>query len=288
MGSRLVKALVDKGNQVRILTLPGDPFVNRLDGLNCDIFYGDVADAATLSGAFEGIETVYHLAAVIIAHNPEIFERINYGGTRNMVDAARAAGVEHFIYVSSAAVAFPNASDYALSKKKGEDYVTAQKDMQFTIIRPTLLYENGGGQEFMMFLEYLKKYPVVAFVGPGSAKKNPVLVEDAVLAMAAIAGNPLTYGKIYNFSGGEVVTIREFAELLLKHTGLSKPIVSIPLPLCRLAALIMEKTMKNPPLTRYAITRIEQDADLDNSATRADLGFNPIGVREGLQRCYPI
>jgi len=78
------------------------------------------------------------------------------------------------------------------------------------------------------------------------------------------------------------------AQLMLKHIGTTKPLFPVPLPLCKMAAYFMEKTMKNPPLTRYAISRIEQDADLDNSLARQDLGYDPIGFREGLQRCYPL
>ena len=287
MGSRLVKGLVKAGNRVRALTLPGDPNVCRLENVDCEISCADITDAGTLAGAFEGVRTVYHLAAVIIAHDQDIFRKINAGGTRNMVQGAVSSGVKHFIYVSSASVIFPDASAYARSKLDGERIVTSQNEMRYTIVRPTLVYEREGGQEFMMFMESLRKYPVVPFVGRGRAKKNPVFTDDVIKGLLAIAHNPKTYGKTYNFSGGEVVTIRELAHLILNHLGLSKPIVPVPLWLCKLAALVMEKTTKDPPLTRYAISRIEQDADLDNTEARKDLGYKPIGVTEGLMRCYP-
>lgn len=288
MGSRLVKALVANEKKVRVLTLPGDPFVSRLDGYDCEIVYGNVAEAETLNDVFYGVKTVYHLAAVIIAHDKSIFEKINVGGTRNMVEGAKAAGVDHFIYVSSAAAAFPNASDYAKSKMKGEEIITSLQGMKYTIVRPTLMYENGGGQEFMMFMDYLKKYPVAPFIGRGRALKNPVLVEDAVKGLAAIADNPKTYGKTYNFSGGEEISIWDLARLMLKHQGISKPFLPLPLPVCRFIASLMERFMSNPPLTGYAISRIEQDASPDNTSAREDLGFDPIGVTEGMNICYPL
>jgi len=288
MGSRLVKGLVKKGNKVRVLTLPNDPNVSRLEGINCEIVFGDVSDADSLRGIFEGVKTVYHLAAIIIAYDPSQFQRINVEGTRNMVEGAVGAGTEHFIYVSSASVAFPNASAYAQSKKRGEHIVTSQKNMNYTIVRPTLIYERNGGQEFMMFMDFLNKYPIVPFIGRGRAKKNPVYVEDVVQGMVAIANNPRTYGKIYNFSGGEEISIWDFAHIMLKHQAISKRFMPIPILICRLGAFIMERTMKHPPLTRYAISRIVQDADLDNTSARKDLGYNPIGITEGLQKCYPI
>lgn len=288
MGSRLVKGLVKAGHKVRVLTLPNDPYVDRLDDIDCEIVYGDVSDSDSLEGIFNSVITVYHLAAIIIANDPGMFQVINTEGTKNMVEGAAAAGVKHFIYVSSASVTFPNASAYAMSKMKGERIVSSQQKMAYTIVRPTLVYEKNGGQEFMMFLDYLRKYLVVPFIGRGRAKKNPVYTEDLVQGLLAIVDNPRTHGKIYNFSGGEEITIWDLAHLMLEHQGITKKFIPIPLILCRLLAALLERTMKNPPLTKYAISRIEQDASLDNSQARKDLGYNPVGITEGLQKCYPV
>jgi len=102
MGSRLVKGLVAGGHGVRVLTLPGDPYVSRLEGVDCEVVYGDVSDADSLEGIFESVTTVYHLASIIIAYDMDLLRRINIDGTRNMVEGALATGAEHFIYVSSA------------------------------------------------------------------------------------------------------------------------------------------------------------------------------------------
>ena len=167
MGSRLVRGLVEAGWQVRALTLPNDPFVSRLDGIDCEIFYGDISESSSLKGAFDGVETVYHLAAIIIVHNPWLFEKINVNGTRNIVQGAVSAGVKHFILVSSASVVYPKPTPYSISKRECEKIVEDQSSMKYTIVRPTLAYEENGGQEFMMFMDYLNKYPVVPFIGRG-------------------------------------------------------------------------------------------------------------------------
>jgi NADH dehydrogenase len=283
-----VKGLTQAGYPVRVLTLPNDPNVAKLDGTGCDIVYGDVSNSSSLQGAFDGVHTVYHLAAIIIAYDSNVFETVNVQGTKNMVAGASAAGVNHFVYVSSAAVTFPNASAYARSKAKGERVLVSQKTMHYTIVRPTLVYDKDGGQEFMLFVNYLKKYPVIPFIGRGRQKKNPVFAEDIVQGLLAIAGNPRAYGKTYNFSGGEVITIWDLARLILKHHGREKLFIPIPLFLCKVLAHMMEKALKHPPLTRYAITRMEQNADLDNTSARRDLDYNPVGITEGLQKCYPL
>ena len=58
MGSRLVRQLAAAGRRVRVLALPGDPGLARLAGVPCEIATGDIADAATLAGVFDGVGTV--------------------------------------------------------------------------------------------------------------------------------------------------------------------------------------------------------------------------------------
>jgi nucleoside-diphosphate-sugar epimerase len=286
LGSRLVLGLRARGHAVRVVTLPGDPGAARLAGAGCEIVFADVSDAASLAGAFDGVDTVFHLAAVIIADDPAVYERVNVGGVRNAVGGALRAGVRHFVYVSSAAALHPDGSAYARSKSEGERLVRAARGMRHTIVRPTLIYDRGGGQEIMLFLESLRRFPIVPFVGRGRARKSPVHADDVVKGLVAIAHNEAAHDKTYAFSGGETITIRELAELLLAVHGERKPFVPVPVPLCRLAASALARVMRDPPLTQYGISRIVEDAALDNSAARAELGYDPIGVREGLARCY--
>jgi nucleoside-diphosphate-sugar epimerase len=287
MGSTLVKGLVDRGFAVRVLD-NSDRFRSRLDGYNVDVRIGDITRPETLSGCFDGIETVYHLAAVLIVYDPTLFQKINVEGTRNVIDASIKAGVSHFILVSSASVTYQFTTPYSLSKRETERMIKEQTAMNWTIVRPTLAYNENGGEEFNMFLAYLKKYPVVPFIGAGRALKRPVHCDDLMKGFLAIAGNAKTYGKTYAFSGGEAIAIRDMAKLMLKHVGQEKPLITIPIPICRIIAFFAEKFQKRPILTWNAIAGVMQNANLDNSEAQTDLDYQPVSFREGLQKAYPI
>jgi nucleoside-diphosphate-sugar epimerase len=288
IGSRLVKELVKGKNKVRVLTLPNDPKTSVLEDIDCEIVYGDITDSQTIKNICKGVKTVYHLAAIIISYKTDEIVDINIEGTRNLVTKSLNAGVNHFIYVSSVSAVWPEGSEYAYSKKTAESIVKSQNKMASTIVRPTLIYGCDEGQEFMMFLKYLKMYPIVFFIGRGKARKKPILADDVVTGLTKIVNNPRTYGKTYNFSGSEEITIWNLAKLMLKHQGLSKQFIAVPVPICKFIAAIMERGMKEPPLTNYAISRILQDAAPDNSAVKEDLDFNPIGITKGMDICYPI
>ena len=288
MGVRLARGLVEAGWNVRALVLPGDPLRAQLDGLGCEVREADVSDAASLRGVADGVDTIYHLAAVIISHDPSVFARVNRNGTAHVVAEAARARVRHFIYVSSASVTYPRRTPYAQSKLDAEELVRAELSFSQTIVRPTLVYDVGGGQELLMFLAYLRRFPVVPFIGSGHARKRPVWAGDIIDGLLRLAGNPVALGKTYNFSGGESISMLDFARLLLAQHGESRPFVPLPVPLCRALAAVMGRVMERPPLTPSAIAGIVNDADLDPTLATRELGYRPISVREGLQRCFPI
>ena len=160
--------------------------------------------------------------------------------------------------------------------------------LNFTIVRPTLVYGASGGQEFDLYLDYLKKFPFVPFIGSGRARKRPVFVEDIRAGLMALEGAKIAYGKTYNFSGGEAITMLDFSRLCLRLLGQArKPILRLPVFLFRLAARLMKLVMKNPVLKWQTIAGIIQDANLDPASAMADLGYCPAKVSEKLPECFP-
>ncbi len=287
MGARLTKRLRQAGWNVRALVLPGDPLRSRVASFGCEMREADVSDPSTLGDVCEGVDLVYHLAAVIIAHDPNVFARVNRDGTANVVTEARRSGVEHFVYVSSASVVYPRRTRYAESKLEAERIVQGS-GLAYTIVRPTLVYEPGGGQEIMMFLDYLRRFPIVPFIGRGGALKRPVWSEDIVDGLLRLAGAAVARGKTYNFSGAEAISMRELARLLLQHHDRPRPFLHLPVWLCRALAAVLGLCMKRPRLTSSAIAGVVNDANLDPTEASNDLGYAPLGVRAGFRQCFPI
>jgi nucleoside-diphosphate-sugar epimerase len=224
---------------------------------------------------------------VILARDPLVFAAVNIQGTRNMLRGAIEAGVRHFVYVSSASVVYPQTTAYSRSKRECERLVKQSDSMRYTIVRPTLCYSEDGGLELDLFWDYLKRFPlVVPFIGSGAALKNPVHVDDLVNGLIALAGCERAYDKTYNFCGGEEISIGELARLMLQYSGRKKIIFPVPVAFCKAAAMVLEMVMKNPPLTQNAVAGVTQDANLDRSEAERDLGYKPIGVREGFKRCF--
>jgi nucleoside-diphosphate-sugar epimerase len=287
MGSVLVHKLREKGEKLRACVLPGDPFVSRIENACEDIRYADITNKSGIEGICDGVTTVYHLAAVIISRDEGAFQRINVEGTRNIIEEAQRANVGHFIHVSSASVTYRHPTPYSLSKRKAEDLVKSS-GIPYTIARPTLVYGKTGGLEFDRYLDYLKKFPIVPFIGNGAALKRPVFVDDVIAGLVALFQRKEAYGKIYNFSGKEAINMLDFSRLCLMLLNMpNKRIVHLPVWLCMLIARIAKALMKDPPLKWQVIAGIIQDANLDPGLAIAEIGYRPRGVTECLPKCFP-
>ena len=93
---------------------------------------------------------------------------------------------------------YPHPTPYSLSKRAAEEIVT-QSGVPFTIVRPTLVYGEKGGQEFDMYLDYLRKFPIVPFIGSGESLKRPVYVEDITEGLLALCDNRAVVRKNVQF-----------------------------------------------------------------------------------------
>ena len=209
----------------------------------------------------------------------------------NVVAAAAAAGVRHFIYVSSASVTYPRRTPYAQSKleaeadRRGRTRVRAHHRAAHAGLR-----RDGRARSFMMFLDYLRRFPVVPFIGDGSALKRPVLVgRHRRRARCAWPATRSAYGKTYNLSGGERDLDARSRPPDARASRRARADSSICR--CRSAARLARPAraglMREPPLTASAIAGIVNDADLDPSRGHARSRLPPARRARGVSPLLP-
>ena len=78
IGNRLVRRLCESGYNVRAMVIDSDPLLSQLHGINCKIVKGDITAPGTLRICLEGVKTVFHLAAVLVSGNKELFHKVNF------------------------------------------------------------------------------------------------------------------------------------------------------------------------------------------------------------------
>jgi len=305
MGRRLAIALLKRGQRVRILCMRDDPGILELKRMveeigkepDTEIVIGDITEPNSLTHAFQCVEVVYHLAAILFApvnlkfkrkttYSENIFEKINSLGTQNVAKACVNANVNHLIYVSSISVMYSLLNPYAFSKKQGEEWIRQSNLKNYTIVRPSLAYNNGGAEEFMRFVAYLKKSIWIFLPGGGKARKRPVHIDDLVTALLAIPLKAKSYGQTYLLTGSESISLIEMTHAILRHMGKEKKIISIPIWLCHVMifgfALRTKIFRTQNPFTFQIFTGLIQDADFFDEISKIDIDFNPRSFSEGI------
>ena len=277
VGKALCRELLACGVCVRVLVLPGDTQAGFLPR-GVEVFYGDVSDYESIRKAFVGVDLVYHLAAILLSTKPGAFGRINAGGTRNVVAAAQEAGVRRLVYVSSISVTYPVLTEYGKSKLAGESCVK-DSGLEWTIVRPTLVIGEpvgyGGGIEFNMYADYVRRFPVYFLPGGGKCLKRPVKSVDLVkgIALAGLSENAVK--KTYALAGERVLSMADMSKSILKLAKKRHFMVPVPWWIAKKLAVLKSWIGGKPVTAEQALAGFLYDAAPDIENAKADLGYNP-------------
>ncbi|MCQ2062758.1 MAG: SDR family NAD(P)-dependent oxidoreductase [Fibrobacter sp.] len=273
VGKALCRELLTRGVCVRVLSLPGDTLAKSLPP-QVELFEGDVSDYMSMRPAFDGVDCVFHLAAVLLSNDVSLFEKVNVGGTRNVVSACQDAGVRRILYVSSISVTYPVLTPYGKSKLAGESFVK-DSGLDWTIVRPSLVIGDGGGAEFNMFARYVLRFPVCVLPGGGKCLKRPVRSVDLVKGIACAGLCDDACGKTYALAGPEVMTMAEMAARVAASAGVRRRIVSLPWSIAKRLAVLKNWIGGEKVSAEQALAGFLYDAAPDISFAQKDLEYCP-------------
>jgi len=236
IGSHVVDKLCDRGVNVRVFDMVMPVFRKDIE-----FYHGSMLDIEALRMAMNGIDAVYHLAAVAdvkdVFDEPHFSESINVRGTINVLEAARKIGVGRVIYgsttwvysevtdaqVDEETLLKPPSHLYTATKIASEYYCQCYSklyNLPTTILRYGIPYgpRARDGAVVPIFVKKALSGQPLTIAGDGSQFRNFVYVEDLaegnVLALKPIAAN-----KIYNLDGTEKVSIKMIAETIQKLVG---------------------------------------------------------------------
>jgi uncharacterized protein YbjT (DUF2867 family) len=203
LGGEIVHRLVESDKPVKALvrTTATPAAVEDIKALGIEIVEGDLRDPASLTRACQGVATVISTATAIRGHQPEdSIPDIDLRGQQNLVDAAGASGVRHFIY-TSASGNLRTPEPLGDSKRAVERHLM-ERDLVYTILRPTFLME-GWLSPFLGF-----DYPNARARIYGSGR-NPISwisFRDVAEFAARCVDNPDARGRILELGGPEPVS----------------------------------------------------------------------------------
>jgi uncharacterized protein YbjT (DUF2867 family) len=227
VGEHLLRLAVTSGYDVRALTRGWKPPEQDIVWVE-----GALDRPDSLAKLCTGADAVIHIAGLINGSR-EAFEAANVGGTANMIDAARKAGVRRFVHISSLAAREPDLSDYGWSKMKSEKLVSAS-GLDWTTIRPPAVYGPGDRETLELFRMARR-----GFVGlPPGGRMSVIHVEDLCRLMLAVLEDEDSRSETYEPDDGRAGgwEHRAFALTLAAVYKRKAFAVAFPKPVLRLAS----------------------------------------------------
>lgn len=304
IGHALMQECFQRQWDVRVLQHNRRPAAETTSEQKDDVVAGDITNPGSLEGLFEGVDILFHCAAALGASvlTESDFFRINAEGTKNVLQAAKDAGVPKIVHFSSAGVLglvkkgevanedYPSnpQNSYDRSKLEGENIARrfAEEGMDIVIVRPGWVYGPGDRRTFKLLKAISKKRFIL--VTKGEASQTPVHIDDLVDGVFLCAEKGQR-GHIYHIAGREVLPVKDIVITIASATGSKIPPISLPLMPVKLAASILERTFalfkKEAPLTRGKLSFFIHPKPLAILKAKKELGYAPkINFSEGISQ----
>lgn len=312
LGSHIAEQLVAAGQPVRALVRP-DSDTRFLDELGVEKAIGDITDPASLKAAMQGVRTVYHAAARVGDWGPwESFVAVSIDGTRNMLDAARDAGVKRFLHVSSiSAYGHPDGegmvldetaplgvnlykwSYYSRAKVEAENLAWEyyhRGDVPVTVVKPSWMYGERDRASMPRLVRAISAGKG-KLIGDGSNRLNLVNAANEAEGCILAATSDDALGEAYNLADDGVITQEEYFNRIADCLGVGPVTKKVPYRLAYRAAFLMELFghmlgRKTPPLvTRYSVWLIGRKCFFSSEKARRQLGWKATtGYDEGIEK----
>ena len=253
VGPHVVRAIAERGHDLKLLVrdstrsrgLPGQPVV------------GEMTNTVSLQHAVEGVEAVVHLVA-IRQGKEEQFRRVMEQGTRDLVTAARDAGVRRFVLMSALGTSEETKDlvPYYHAKWEMEQAVEGS-GVDHVIFRPSFVFGRDGGI-LPTFRKLAKLTPATPIIGSGEQRIQPIWVDDVALYFAEALDKPETTNRTFDLGGPDIVSWNDFWQRLRTTLGIRRrPRLHVPIGLMRVNAVVTERLPGNIPLTRDLLTMLE-------------------------------
>ena len=302
LGSHIVEQLIKRDMPVRALVRRGSD-TSWLREQPIELVEGDIVDRPSLDRAMRGVTCVYHCAARVGDWGPwHEFVRISIEGTRHVVDAAVAAGVERFIHISSiSAYGHPDGdglvldesaplgvdlhrwSYYSRAKVQAEEIVWKAHNagkLKVTVIRPSWLY-GPRDRTTIARLSGLIRSGKAKLLGDGDNRLNVVYAGNVAEAAIAAAQSDNAIGEAYNCSNDGVMTQKQYFNMVAEALGAPPVTKHVPYRVAKVAAFVLEcvghlfRLRKPPMITRYSVWLMGRRCFFSAEKARKELNWQP-------------
>jgi len=283
VGGHVVHALRAAGKPVRALVRDRRQG-SRLEAWGAELAAGDMTDGASLGSAVAGCDTVVHLVALRQGRD-EQFQRVMVDGTRDLLAAAKEAGVRRFVHMSALGVSEETKDLVPYYRAKWEtERLVAGSEIPHVIFRPSFIFAGDGGI-LPTFVRLARFAPVTPIIGTGRHRIQPIWIEDVAAYFERAVDLPDAAGRTFELGGPDAVSWNEFWERLKRVRRIRRPSVHVPVGVMRVNALVTERLPGQIPLTNDLLTMLDHGDNVVSDPSAVDtFGLPLVPLDDQLRR----
>lgn len=271
VGRHTVPLLVDAGWRVTCLTR-SEPSSRVVRAMGAESVHGDLDDAMSLERAFaeSGCHVMLCIASLGFGHAPTI------------IGAAKRAGISRAVFVSTTAI-FTSLDAPTKSVRIAAEESIATSDLEFTIVRPTMIYGAHDDRNIARLIAALSAAPVFPIPGGGRRLQQPIHVDDVAMALVQVLDTPNLSGRSFNVAGPNAMTFRALVSRVT--AAMDKRRLLVPVPLAPIIGLVRlyERVARHPRIKAEQFERLAEDKIFDNTPASEAFGFSPRSFDEGIR-----
>lgn len=225
LGSEIARQLRERGEEVRglVRATSAPEKVERLRKMGVETAAGDLKDRASLDSACRGVKTVISGVTIIATAQPgDSFSDTDSAGTISLIDAAKAAGAEHFVFISFDYKGFPETP--LTSAKRSVERHLELGGINYTILKPSLFMDTWLGPH--LFGD-VKSGPVKVY-GDGNGKVPYIYSEDVARVAVYAATTPSARNQTFRITGPEAVSQRGVVKIFEEQVGRPLTVTEVP------------------------------------------------------------
>lgn len=232
--------------------------------------YGSFEEVDSFTHALMGMDALVNVASLGFGHAP------------NILKSCHDAGITRAVFFSTTAI-FTTLNASSKGPRTAAEQAIQSSELNYTILRPTMIYGSNRDRNMCRLIKLLKKTPVIPIFGDGKSMQQPVYVRDLAKAVVQVLHHSeKTMRKSYNLSGAKPLTYNDvvdcISKLLKKRTLKYHFSIKNSLRLIKLMSFVPGL----PKLKEEQILRLNEDKSFSHEEARSDFNYSPLSFEEGI------
>ncbi len=281
IGRNLIRALVDSGEQVRILLKPSASSPNFPKGIPVEVAVSSLTDKRGVRAALKDVRQVFHLAGAERQGSRGDLSLVDVEGTATLMEATKDTRVDRVYFMSHHGAARASAYPVLKAKAIAENWII-NSGVPYTILRTGSVF--GPGDQFTVPLARLIKMTPFMFFMPskGHVLLQPLWIDDLINVLMLTMEDAKAVNRIYSIGGMEAIPYREIVKLIMQKTRIKRSVIHTSPATLRILTMWLDQIYPKFPVSIFWLDHLAEDRTANLDSLPREFGIMPARFHQQL------